>query len=331
MQGPMEDKNMTAPVAEASPVCGGASACPLARLPESFWLALVRRPFRRRHPVLFWLLVSLLLGLLLFWLLADKDEAFGGRRLALLEVTGTIDDVRPHLDWLRRLSRNEDVRGLLVRVDSPGGGAAASQELYEAVRRLGNRMPVAVSMGGMAASGGLMVSMAGRRVFANAGTVTGSIGVRMDILQIRALLDKIGVDRQTLTTAPYKDAGSMLRPLSAEERAYFQGVLDDMHRIFVDIVAQGRQMDRDRAAALADGRIFTGREAVRLGLVDELGGMDAAHDWLARQTGVDARRPLLERPRKKRWLQDVMENALSRWLGLQAGSVRDATPVFLYQ
>lgn len=330
MQGRMENEHPSSAAGAASSA-GCSAACPLARLPESFWLGLVRRPFRRRHPVIFWLLILLvLLALLLVWL-GSRDDAFGGPRLAVLEVNGTIDDVRPHLEWLRRIARQDQVKGLLVRVDSPGGGAAASQELYEAVRQLGERLPVAVSMGGMAASGGLMVSMAGQRVFANAGTVTGSIGVRMDIPQIRALLDRIGVDRQTLTTAPYKDAGSMLRPLSDEERAYFQGVLDDMHGMFVDIVARGRHMAREQAAALADGRIFTGREALRLGLVDELGGMEAAHRWLAEQSGVDVRHPLLERPRKERWWQDLLESTLSRWLGLDAAAVRNATPVFLYQ
>ncbi len=182
-------------------------------------------------------------------------------------------------------------------------------------------------MGSTAASGGLMVSMAGKRVFANASTVTGSIGVRMDIPQIRGLLDKLGLGRQTLTTAPYKDAGSMLEPLTAEEKAYFQGVLKDMHEQFVDIVAQGRHMDRARAARLATGKIFTGREAVELGLVDELGGQQAAHRWLADVCKVPVDQPLLTPPSEDEW----WEKSLKTWFGLDADALLGReTPAFLY-
>ena len=245
----------------------------------------------------------------------------------LVRVTGPIMDIDAQLRWIDKLGRMPGVKGVLVRVDSPGGGAAASQELYEALARLGKDKPIAVSMGSTAASGGLMVSMAGTRVFANASTVTGSIGVRMDIPQIRGLLDKLGLGRQTLTTAPYKDAGSMLEPLTAEEKAYFQGVLKDMHEQFVDIVAQGRHMDRARAARLATGKIFTGREAVELGLVDELGGQQAAHRWLADVCKVPVDQPLLTPPSEDEW----WEKSLKTWFGLDADALlsREA-PAFLY-
>ena len=141
------------------------------------------------------------------------------------------------------------------------------------------------------------------------------------------LLDKLGLGRQTLTTAPYKDAGSMLEPLTADEKAYFQGVLKDMHEQFVDIVAQGRHMDRTRAARLATGKIFTGREAVELGLVDELGGQQAAHRWLADVCKVPADRPLLTPPSEDEW----WEKSLKTWFGLDADALlgREA-PAFLY-
>ena len=248
-------------------------------------------------------------------------------RIALVRVTGPIMDIDAQLRWIDKLGRMPGVKGVLVRVDSPGGGAAASQELYEALARLGKDKPIAVSMGSTAASGGLMVSMAGKRVFANASTVTGSIGVRMDIPQIRGLLDKLGLGRQTLTTAPYKDAGSMLEPLTAEEKAYFQGVLKDMHEQFVDIVAQGRHMDRARAARLATGKIFTGREAVELGLVDELGGQQAAHRWLADVCKVPVDQPLLTPPSEDEW----WEKSLKTWFGLDADALLGReTPAFLY-
>ena len=193
-------------------------------------------------------------------------------------------------------------------------------------------------MGSMAASGGLMVSMAGGRIFANPSTVTGSIGVRMDIPQLQGLLGKIGVGQETLVTAPYKNAGSYLHPLSPEDRAYFEGVLKDMHEQFVDIVAKGRDMPRERAGGLASGKIFTGQEALKLGLVDELGGQDAALRWLAEQTGVPAERKLLTKPKENSWLADSLKSwfgldlsALATMGGLNAAGSDWRTPVFLYQ
>lgn len=309
--------------------CPGQAQCPLSRIPESAWKELFRRPFRRRHPVIFWGLALLVLVGVLSVLLLDEDD-LAGERIALLEIRGPISDVGPHLAWLDKLSANPDVKGLLVRVDSPGGSAAASQELYEAVAALGKRMPVAVSMGSVAASGGLMVSMAGKRIFANAATVTGSIGVRMDIPQIRQLLDKIGVGQETLTTGPYKDAGSMLRPLTREEREYFEGLLKDMHDIFVAIIAEARNMPQAKVADLASGKVFTGREALRLGLVDELGTVSDARRWLAGQCGVPAARKLLQRPREDAWWRQPLQSLWQTLLRPDT-TAAGASPAFLYQ
>jgi protease-4 len=153
----------------------------------------------------------------------------------------------------------------------------------------------------------------------------------MDIPQLQGLFDKIGLGQQTLVTAPYKNAGSYLRQLSPEEKAYFESVLNDMHAQFVRIVADGRRMTTQDAARLADGKIFTGREAKELGLVDELGGQEAAHRWLARKTGVPFERRLLVRPKKKNLRpQDI----LKAWFGFDMFDVGDISwqsPVFLHQ
>ncbi|MDR2573582.1 MAG: signal peptide peptidase SppA [Desulfovibrio sp.] len=307
-----------------------ACACPLGAIPAEVWLRLFRKPFRKRHPVVFWGVGLALFALLGFFAMRDDEaEMFDApERLALVSVRGVIMDAGDTLQWLREIGRRENVRGVLVRVDSPGGGAAASQEIYDALAELGKSRPVAVSMGALAASGGLMVSMAGERVFASPTTVTGSIGVRMDIPQLQGLLDKIGVGQQTLATAPYKNAGSYLRPLSPDEKVYFESVLNDMHSQFVGIVAEGRRMSGPEAARLADGKIFTGREAKELGLVDELGGQDTAHRWLAQKTGVPFERKLLARPKHKNfWLRDI----LSAWFGLDMADPVWRSPVFLYQ
>ncbi|MBD8895821.1 signal peptide peptidase SppA [Desulfovibrio desulfuricans] len=317
--------------AEPAPTAGQSCACPLAQVPANVWKDLLRRPFRKRHPVIFWGLILLLLaGVGVFGAALGSNGLMGGQRIALVSVSGPIMDPEPALEWIRKVERDPMIAGVLLRVDSPGGGAAASQEIYSAVRELARKKPVAVSMGSLAASGGLMVSMAGSRVFANASTVTGSIGVRMDIPQLQGLMGKIGVGQETITTAPYKDAGSYMRPLSTEQRDYFKKVLDDMHQQFVDIVADGRHMEHARAAALASGKIFTGREAVQLGLVDELGGQQTALAWLSEQCGVPAERKLVTRPKEGGWLPRSLKTMLG--VDLSAlGSLSSSSPVFLYQ
>ncbi|SBW03933.1 conserved hypothetical protein [uncultured Desulfovibrio sp.] len=330
--GPAEPAPSAASSAAApAPTAGQSCACPLAQVPANVWKDLLRRPFRKRHPVIFWGLILLLLaGVGVFGAALGSNGLMGGQRIALVSVSGPIMDPEPALEWIRKVERDPMIAGVLLRVDSPGGGAAASQEIYSAVRELARKKPVAVSMGSLAASGGLMVSMAGSRVFANASTVTGSIGVRMDIPQLQGLMGKIGVGQETITTAPYKDAGSYMRPLSTEQRDYFKKVLDDMHQQFVDIVADGRHMEHARAAALASGKIFTGREAVQLGLVDELGGQQTALAWLSEQCGVPAERKLVTRPKEGGWLPRSLKTMLG--VDLSAlGSLSSSSPVFLYQ
>ena len=313
-----------------APIAAGCT-CPLAQVPANVWKDLLRRPFRKRHPIIFWGLILLLaVGIGLFGAALGSNGLMGGKRMALVSVSGPIMNVESTLEWIRKVERDPTVAGVLLRVDSPGGGAAASQELYNALTALAQKKPVAVSMGSLAASGGLMVSMAGTRVFANASTVTGSIGVRMDIPQLQGLMGKIGVGQETITTAPFKDAGSYMRPLNPDQREYFKKVLDDMHQQFVDIVAQGRHMEHARAAALASGKIFTGREAVQLGLVDELGGQEAALAWLSAQCGVPVEHKLLSRPKEDNWLPRGLKTLLG--VDLSAlGSLTANEPVFLYQ
>ena len=322
---------MSSGAQSAAPVATAGCTCPLAQVPANVWKDLLRRPFRKRHPIIFWGLILLLaVGIGLFGVALGSNGLMGGKRMALVSVSGPIMDAESTLEWIRKVERDPSVTGVLLRVDSPGGGAAASQELYNALTALAQKKPVAVSMGSLAASGGLMVSMAGTRVFANASTVTGSIGVRMDIPQLQGLMGKIGVGQETITTAPFKDAGSYMRPLNPDQREYFKKVLDDMHQQFVDIVAQGRHMEHARAAALASGKIFTGREAVQLGLVDELGGQEAALAWLSAQCGVPVEHKLLSRPKEDNWLPRGLKTLLG--VDLSAlGSLRANEPVFLYQ
>lgn len=306
------------------PCCPG---CPLAQLPPGFLQRLLWPPFYRRHPIVCLLGLILLLGLA--GGIIGSGLIGGGERIALVSVRGVINDVDQQLEWIRQISEKPGVKGVLVRVDSPGGGAAASHELYLALKNLASTRPLVVSMGATAASGGLMVSMAGERVFANPSTITGSIGVRMDIPQLQGLMEKIGVGQETIVTGPYKDAASWTRPLSPRDREYFQHVLDNLQGQFVEIVASQRHMSREQASALADGRIFTGQEALALGLVDEMGGEKEALDWLCARAGVAPSRQLLRQKSRESLIKRLQR--LSGATAL-ADMARDlARPAFLFQ
>lgn len=312
------------------------AACPLAQIPAKVWLNLLKPPFRKRHPFIFWICVLLVLGIgtaIIKSVISDKPVS--GECIALVNIQGPILEAGPTLAWIRKIEKNPEVKGILCRVNSPGGGAAASQEIYAALEKFRQKRPVVVSMGATAASGGLMISMAGNKIYANPSTVTGSIGVRMDIPQLQGLMEKIGVGQETLVTAPYKDAASYTHPLTPKDREYLQSVLFNMHEQFVDIIAKGRTMPKEEASALANGKIYTGQEALALKLIDELGGQEDAHAWICAQTGVDPDKKLLVKPTKKGMVTDLILGSL-QLLGLEFAGLREALmeisqPLFLYQ
>lgn len=268
-----------------------------------------RLSFRKRRPVLFFFLVLLLVAATAaaatsIWENARGSGVFSGPRLGLARVEGFIGDAEKTVKWLETLRRDASVVGVLLRVDSPGGAVAPSQELYAAVKRLAGSKPVVVSMGSVAASGGYYVALAGHEIFANPSTVTGSIGVRLQLTNVRGLMERIGVTSESLTTGRFKASGSPFRELAPEERAYLQTLLDDMQEEFVATVARERKLPGEVAASLADGRVFTGRQALEAKLVDALGDRQAALlrlASLAREKGADlgAEPEVLESPPEK--------------------------------
>lgn len=326
---PNTKPNTDVPNCKADSAAHTLQGCPWQQaLPCHLLQSLIKKPFRKRHPILFWLgMVVLVLALLGTGgaLFGDYDSLSARDRLAVVRVEGLIMQNKATLKWIDRLYRDPSVKGVLLRVDSPGGGAAASQELHEAITRLQRKKPVVAYMGSVAASGGLMVAVAAPVVVANPSAVTGSIGVKMDIPQMQGLMQKLGVGQETLTTGKYKDAGSPFKAMSAQERSYLQGVLEDMHGQFVELVAKSRNLPLEKVQAMADGRIFTGREALALGLVNALGGQDAATALLQKATGIPAANPLLEQPKESALWKDILETALD----LEVRS-RTASPAFMY-
>jgi protease-4 len=187
---------------------------------------------------------------------------------------------------LHQAGEDRGIKAILIRVNSPGGSAAGSQEIYDEIRRVRDRKPVYCTMGDVAASGGYYVSCAADRIFADPGTITGSIGVISASIDLSGLLRKIGVEPQVVKEGKYKDMGSGLRPLTDQERRIMQSLLGNVYQQFVGAVADARKLPKATVVQLATGQVYTGQQALKLKLVDELGGMRPALQALAKRAGV---------------------------------------------
>jgi protease-4 len=209
-----------------------------------------------------------------------------GGRVGVVEVKGVINDSDDVVEALKAFEHAPAVKAVVVRIESPGGGVAPSQEIYHAIMKLRETKPVIASLGGVAASGGYYVASACQAIVANPGTITGSIGVIMELGNVQGLLEKIGVQPEVLKAGEHKDMGSPVRPLTDEERGLFQQMIDSVHTQFIGAVAEGRHMDAARVRELADGRIFSGEQARTLGLVDALGGLQDAIAMAAERGGI---------------------------------------------
>jgi protease-4 len=259
------------------------------------------------------LLLGIGIGLLFLvnLLFPDLDLSMEDR-VALIRVEGVILDSQATITDLKRFAENPYVKAIVLRIDSPGGGVVPSQEIFDAVQRVRNKNNKAVvaSMGTVAASGGYYIAAATDRIIANPGTLTGSIGVIMETANVEGLLKKIGVEGIVVKSGKFKDIGSPLRKMTDEEQALLQSVMDDVHKQFIDAVAEGRAMEVDTVQALADGRIFTGRQAKEAKLIDELGNLDDAIQLAADIAGIEGEPKVVE-PRRRFSLRELIESRLS--------------------
>lgn len=271
-----------------------------------------RSPKRSLLRKVFWV-VGGALGLLFVvnFFLPDLDLS-GEDRIALIRIEGVILDAQETIGELKRFSENPSVKAIVLRIDSPGGGVVPSQEIYDAVRRVRtkNNKAVIASMGSVAASGGYYIAAATDRIVANPGTLTGSIGVIMETANVEGLLQKIGVEGVVIKSGKYKDVGSPLRKMTDEERGLMQTVMDDVHKQFIEAVAEGRSLELTDVQALADGRIFTGRQAKDAKLVDELGNLDDAIQLAADVVGIEGEPKVIEQ-RRRFSIRELLESKLS--------------------
>lgn len=254
----------------------------------------------------------------------DAFLAFAAPKIGLVHVDGVIMDATETVDWVRRLREDPSVKGILVRINSPGGVVGPSQELFRSLERAARDKPVVASMAAVAASGGYYVAAACHKIMANPGTITGSIGVKLELTNLQGLMEKLGISRESLGSGQFKNTGSPFKELTPEERAYLESVILDMHAQFVRDVARGRKMPLEDVQAVADGRILTGRQAQERGLVDVLGGQEEAVELLKELAQVTKQVELLADPSRDKPLWKQV-------LGSVQGELRNLGPLWVYR
>jgi protease IV len=260
----------------------------------------------RKHPVIFGMFILLALGILFYFffykagLHSGKNTSFSlNNKIGVVAIEGVIADSREITEELDEFGTDDSIVAIVLRVDSPGGGVAASQEIYDAVIELKKKKKVVVSMGSVAASGGLLVACAADKIVANPGTITGSISAIMQFANFEELLKKIGMKSSVVKSGQYKDIGSPMRDMTPDEKIIIQELVDDIYNQFVDVIVKERKLPREKVVAIADGRVFSGRKAKELGLVDYLGDMASAVKLASKLAGKNGKYDLVY-PSKKR-------------------------------
>ncbi len=281
--------------------------------------------FSRRHPLLFSFLIFS--GLASVTLVAvaviiaagpgiSEYEIMGGaedgEQVGVVEVLGVIADAKETIRQLRRFREDENIRAIVLRVDSPGGVVGPSQEIYREVAKTRQVKKVVASMGAVAASGGYYVVASADGIIANPGTITGSIGVIMEYTNFKELFSKIGLAPVVIKSGTFKDTGSPVRDITPEEEKYLQSFVQELHEQFVAAIAEGRKMKPDTVRKLADGRIYTGADAKSLGLVDRIGNLEDAVQWAGELAGVKGEVTAVYIPARKTSLLQLLSEATLR-------------------
>jgi protease-4 len=290
----------------------------------------------KKNPVLIVLATAIALGALFFGILflasllsghkrtSTNLQMVGSDKIALVKIEGLLVTSERVVEELNDYADDSSIKAIVLRIDSPGGGVVVSQEIYNAVknaRKEGKK--VVASMGTVAASGGYYVAAAADRIVANPGTLTGSIGVKMEFANIEKLLEKIGVRGVVVKAGEYKDVGSPFRDMSEPEKKILQDVIDDVHSQFIKAVAEGRNMQEAEVRTIADGRIFTGRQALDLKLVDQLGDLADSIKVAGDLVGIKGKPRVIEKRKtipffdylkeeSATWIADVITRGISR-------------------
>ncbi len=292
----------------------------------------------RKHPVILGLVILIALGVVLYFFFYRAGVHAGNKgtqsfslndKIGVVPVEGVIADSMEINGYIDDFLKDDSIVAVVVRIDSPGGGVAASQEIYDAIVELKKKKKVVVSMGSVAASGGLLIACAGNKIVANPGTITGSISAIMQFANVEELLKKVGVKSSVVKSGQYKDIGSPMREMTPEERVIIQELVDDIYNQFIDVIVRDRKIPRERVVAIGDGRVFSGRKAKEYGLVDQLGDLASAAKLASELAGSSGKYDLVY-PQKKhpsifdymfesaanQFSRAVMQKAERRWSGI---------------
>lgn len=235
-----------------------------------------------------------------------------GDKVGYITVAGAITSSEKIIDQIEEFKEDGSIKAIVLRINSPGGAVGPSQEIHDEVKAAAAVKPLVVSMGSVAASGGYYIAVPAQRILANPGTITGSIGVIMQFTNVEDLLGKVGLKNEVVKSGRHKDIGSPVRPMSDADREILQSLIDDVYNQFVDAVAEAREMDLDKVRLLADGRIYTGRQALQAGLVDELGGFQDAIRVAAELAGIKGKpKVVYPTPDKEELLQYFIQETAS--------------------
>jgi protease-4 len=267
--------------------------------------------FRQKHPILlgFFILTGIFflflggISLLISSIISNssKTDIFTKKEgVGIVELKGLIVSSEQILKHLTEFRNNPNVKSIVLRIESPGGAVGAAQEIYQEVKRTNEVKPVVASMGSMGASGGYYAALGADNIIANPGTMTGSIGVIVKFPNLEGLFEKIGYKSEVIKSGPLKDVGASNRPLSEEERSLMQNLIDNVYNQFVRDIAEARSMPEETIFELADGRIYTGEQALEVGLIDSLGNFIDAITLAADMGGLDTKDPQLIYPKVDR-------------------------------
>jgi len=260
----------------------------------------------RKHPVILGVVLLACIGLASVVLVYGLGIFAAGRhsfslkgQVGVVPIEGIISDSEAIVEQLQQFADDQRVRAVVLRINSPGGGVAPSQEIYQAVLELKKKKKVVVSMGAVAASGGYLIAVAADRILANPGTITGSISAVMHYANVEELMKKIGVSSHVIKSGKFKDIGSPTRKMTAEEQTLIQGIVDDIYDQFVQVIAKNRKIPLEEVRQIADGRVFSGRQAKERRLVDGLGGFQDAVMLAGRLAGLEGKPEIVHGAKKK--------------------------------
>ena len=262
--------------------------------------------FSRRHPYLFFILIltsvtsAAIIGLSLLFIFSTRGADFEfGEKVGVIEIIGAITDSKDIIHNLKRFNEDDSIKAIVIRIDSPGGGVGPSQEIFREIRKTSESKKVIASIGGVAASGGYYIAAGADGIVANPGTITGSIGVIMGYTNFQEILKKIGLVPVVIKSGEYKDIGSPVREMTKKEKEILHNLANQIHRQFIKAISEGRGIEQSKVEKFADGRIFSGEEAKKLGLVDRFGNLEDAIEWAGRMGGIKGKISTVYPPEKK--------------------------------